>query len=103
MSEPLVRYKAHELPAADDSERARRVEEMTKPDSDIDTTDISPWTDEQLRQAVRGRFYRPVKSQITAMIDQDVLTWLKSGGRGYQTRLNAILRKEMLLALIKAK
>lgn len=28
-------------------------------------------------------------------IDEDVLTWLKEGGRGYQARVNAILRKAM--------
>jgi uncharacterized protein (DUF4415 family) len=31
-------------------------------------------------------------------IDADVLAWLKSQGAGYQTRLNAILRRAMLAA-----
>jgi uncharacterized protein (DUF4415 family) len=39
---------------------------------------------------------------VTAMVDMDVLAWLKSSGAGYQTRMNAILRKEMLLSLEKA-
>jgi len=30
-------------------------------------------------------------------VDADVLDWLKSQGRGYQSRINAILRREMLL------
>ena len=46
----------------------------------------------------RGRFYRPVKRQITARLDADVLAWLKSEGKGYQSRMNAILRKEMMAA-----
>jgi len=29
-------------------------------------------------------------------IDADVLAWLKSQGKGYQTRMNAILREAML-------
>ena len=29
-------------------------------------------------------------------IDADVLLWLKSNGKGYQTRINAILREAML-------
>ena len=40
--------------------------------------------------------YRPVKKQITARVDADVLAWLKSQGKGYQSRMNAILRREML-------
>jgi uncharacterized protein (DUF4415 family) len=37
-----------------------------------------------------------VKQQITARVDADVVAWLKSYGKGYQSRLNAILRREML-------
>jgi uncharacterized protein (DUF4415 family) len=40
--------------------------------------------------------YRPIKQQITARVDSDVLAWLKSQGKGYQSRINAILRREML-------
>jgi uncharacterized protein (DUF4415 family) len=29
-------------------------------------------------------------------LDADVLAWLKAGGRGYQTKLNTILRQAML-------
>ena len=45
---------------------------------------------------VRTGPYRPVKKQITARVDADVLAWLKSQGKGYQSRMNAILRREML-------
>jgi uncharacterized protein (DUF4415 family) len=45
------------------------------------------------------RFYRPNKKQITAKVDADVLAWLKSEGKGYQTRINAILRREMLASV----
>ena len=57
------------------------------------------WTDEQWKNAVRGRFYRPIKKQITARLDADVLDWLKKQGKGYQSRMNAILRREMLISL----
>ena len=59
------------------------------PDSGIDYSDIPPLTDME-------RFYRPVKEMTTVRIDADVLHWLRSQGKGYQTRINAILRKEML-------
>jgi uncharacterized protein (DUF4415 family) len=32
-------------------------------------------------------------------IDTDVLAWLRAQGKGYQSRINAILRREMLAAL----
>jgi uncharacterized protein (DUF4415 family) len=54
---------------------------------------------ERWKKGIRGHFYRPVKRQITARVDADVLAWLKSQGKGYQSRINAILRREMLTAL----
>lgn len=45
-----------------------------------------------------GSLYRPVKRQITVRIDADVLEWLRAQGKGYQSRINAILRREMLRA-----
>ncbi|MDO3378369.1 BrnA antitoxin family protein [Geoalkalibacter halelectricus] len=62
-------------------------------DEEIDTSDI-PESDDW-SQAVRGRFYRPVKQSITIRLDADVIHWLKKGGRGYQTRVNKILRNAM--------
>jgi uncharacterized protein (DUF4415 family) len=73
------------------------------PDESIDTSDIPELTDEAWSAGVRGRFYRPVKQQITARVDADVLDWLKSQGKGYQGRLNAILRREMLASLKQAR
>ncbi len=40
--------------------------------------------------------FRPIKRQLTMRIDSDVLAWLRSKGPGYLTRVNAILREEML-------
>jgi len=50
---------------------------------------------------VRGKFYRPLKTQASVRIDADVMEWLKRPGKGYQTRLNAILREAMLRELSK--
>ncbi|MGA2572183.1 MAG: BrnA antitoxin family protein [Terracidiphilus sp.] len=69
-----------------------------RPESEIDFSEISELTDERWKNAGRGRFYRPVKRQITARVDADVLQWLKSHGKGYQSRINAILRREILAA-----
>ena len=75
-------------------EELRALAEL--PDEQIDTSDIPPLSDAQLARMVRGRFYRPVKQQITARLDADVLDWLKGQGPGYQSRMNAILRAAML-------
>jgi uncharacterized protein (DUF4415 family) len=32
------------------------------------------------------------KERLTVRFDRDVVTWFKAGGRGYQTRMNAVLR-----------
>jgi uncharacterized protein (DUF4415 family) len=37
-----------------------------------------------------------VKTQLIERVDSDVLAWLRAAGRGYQTKLNAILRRAML-------
>ena len=67
-----------------------------RPEGRIDTSDIKPLNKKFWGQAVRNPFYRPVKQSTTVRIDADVLAWLKSPGRGYQTRINRILREAML-------
>ena len=67
-----------------------------RPESEIDYSDIPATTEADWNGAVRGKFYRPVKKQLTVRIDADVLEWLKSQGKGYQARLNGILRARML-------
>jgi uncharacterized protein (DUF4415 family) len=32
------------------------------------------------------------KEQLTVRLDKDVIDWFRSQGRGYQTRMNAVLR-----------
>jgi uncharacterized protein (DUF4415 family) len=67
-----------------------------KPESDIDFSDLPVTTEQDWHGAVRGKFYRPIKQQLTVRVDADVLEWLKSQGSGYQSRLNSILRAAML-------
>jgi len=95
----MVSYTWETLPPLTDEDRARLRALAERPDSEIDYSDIPELTDEQLKNAVRGRFYRPVKKQVTARLDADVIEWLKKQGKGYQSRMNAILRREMLAAL----
>jgi uncharacterized protein (DUF4415 family) len=41
----------------------------------------------------RARLVAPAKKQMIAMrLDADILAWLRQAGKGYQTRVNALLR-----------
>jgi len=64
-------------------------------DSDIDFSGIPKTNEKDWVEAERGKFYRPVKKQLTVRMDADVLAWLKEQGKGYQTRMNIILREAM--------
>ena len=68
----------------------------TMSEEQIDTSDIPVLSEAFWKTAVSNPFYRPIKRQLTVRLDADVLTWLRSAGRGYQTRLNAILREAMV-------
>lgn len=63
------------------------------PDNKIDVSDLPEVRD--WSGAVIGKFYRPIKKPVTLRIDADILAWLKSQGRGYQTRINKLLRGAM--------
>jgi uncharacterized protein (DUF4415 family) len=92
----MVEYTPDTLPKLTEDRRKELAKLDALPVDQIDTSDIPELTDEQWVGANRGRFYRPIKQQITARLDADVLAWLKAGGQGYQTRMNAILRRAML-------
>ena len=78
------------------NKKAKQVAEelnalMNQSENDINTEDqpeVIDWS-----QAVRGKFYRPIKQQVTLRLDADLLDWFKSKGSRYQTRINAALRQ----------
>ncbi len=65
-------------------------------DEDIDFTDIPELTEDFFANAKVGEFYRPKKKQVTVTIDADILDWLKTDSKGYQAKLNSVLRQSML-------
>ena len=69
------------------------------PDSDIDFSDIPRLPESFWKNAMRNPFYRPVKRQVTVRLDADIIAWLRQQGKGYQTRLNHLLRSAMLREL----
>jgi uncharacterized protein (DUF4415 family) len=65
-----------------------------KKDEHIDFSDAPPvidWSGAEI-----GKFYRPKKKPVTMRLDTDIIEWLKSEGRGYQTKANGLLRHAML-------
>jgi len=90
-TEKIARAKG--IPKLTEEEKGKLRQLAVMPDDQIDLTDIPEITDFSGFEV--GKFYRPVKETVTIRLDSDVLHWLKQGGKGYQSRLNAILRKEM--------
>ena len=94
-----ISFKSGSLPPLTPTQRKELKALAKLPDSTIDTSDIQPSSATQWAQAVQGRFYKPKKTATTVRVDADVLAWLKSDGKGYQTRINGILRDAMLQSL----
>ena len=88
---------------------AAEIQEML--DQGLDETDwarLKDMTDEEVEQnalednrrhGVPDDWYKdahlttwPPKKQISIRIDEDILTFFRSQGKGYQTRINAVLR-----------
>jgi uncharacterized protein (DUF4415 family) len=77
--------------------RRRKLAKLAaRPDSEIDFSEIPALKASFWKNAVRNPFYRPVKRQLTVRLDADVVVWLRQQGKGYQTRLNQVLREAML-------
>ena len=63
-----------------------------------DFSDCPIMTEEELKK-LRPRhpeYFKPKKEAIQIRIDADVLAWFKAYGKGYQSRINTILRNVML-------
>ncbi len=81
----------------DDEQLARLKRLAAMPEAAIDTTDSPEAPEWAWANAERGRFYRPRKEAITIRVDADVLDWFRTNadGRGYQTAINAALRRHV--------
>jgi len=65
-------------------------------DEDIDLSDAPEITPAMFAKAIVRRGVKPhTKRQLTLRLDSDVLEWFKKQGRGYQTRINLLLRAYM--------
>jgi uncharacterized protein (DUF4415 family) len=92
----MVTYRREPGSPLTAKQKANLAELAKRPEHEIDTSDIPEWTDAMWKDAVRGRFYRPVKKAVSLRLDADVIAWLKKDGKGYQSRANRLLREKML-------
>lgn len=95
----MVRYKQGKLPPLTEERRAELKALAEQRDDKIDYSDIPPLDESFWANAAPNPFFKPIKTHASVRIDADVLAWLKSQGKGYQTRMNAILREAMLRSM----
>ena len=87
-------YKNINLPSLNE-EQLKEIETLkAMSDDQIDTSDIPEATAEMLAS---GNLYyaaslKMPKTDVHIKIDDDNLEWLKKAGKGYQPRLNNVLR-----------
>ncbi len=86
--------KNKDIDAMDD-EDIEYYKNANLPDDEWLPADQIPWIKAYQEKKGIRKMYAPRKKSITLRIDEDVLEFFKQSGRGYQTRLNAILRKAM--------
>ena len=78
----------------------KRLEKI-KAFKNTDFSDSPVLTEEQMKGFKPSHLrnmanYKPIKKTVNVRLDADVIEWLQSAGRGYQTRMNSILRDAML-------
>ncbi|MDR1574651.1 MAG: BrnA antitoxin family protein [Treponema sp.] len=63
-----------------------------------DFSDCPILTEEELKKMrpKHPEYFRPLKKAVQIRLDADVLAWFKGYGKGYQSRINAVLRDVML-------
>ncbi len=65
-----------------------RVKAMKE--SEIDYSEIPPLEEDFFKKAI---VWPGTKKQVTLRLDPDILEFFRKQGRGYQSRINAVLRK----------
>jgi uncharacterized protein (DUF4415 family) len=93
-----------------DSQKAKKPEDISQ--EDWDAVDFPPLSEEQLagmrparevfpdigafpKPRHRGPQKAPTKLQATVRFDRDVIEYFRGTGRGWQTRMNETLRREV--------
>jgi len=70
-----VEHTLDTLPPLTEAQKSDLKRLAALPDDEIDASDIPELTAAQLSEMKRPEHFRPVKKQITARLDADVLAW----------------------------
>ena len=88
---PAHTYETIDFPPLTDEQKKELEALDAMSESDIDCSEIPEKLDSPIMP-----YYLPslkvAKTSIHTMIDNDTLAWLKQSGKGYQARLNNVLR-----------
>ena len=73
----------------------KRLDELD--DKDINFSEVPEIPPSKFARGIVRSGLKPIppKKQLTLRVDQDVLAWFRAQGRGYHTRINALLRAYM--------
>lgn len=87
----IVRYTRHDLPKG----KTHWVKVETMSEEEIETSaktdlDNPRWTKKMLKSAVLNMPKKKV--HVNIFLDKDIVDWFKSDGKGYQTRINSVLK-----------
>jgi uncharacterized protein (DUF4415 family) len=77
----------------------KRAAANINPPTSVESSELSPPEETISKDTAFNSLYRPKKNSTTVRIDADVLLWLRAQGKGYQSRMNAILRAAMIASL----
>lgn len=95
--ERIVRYSLDEIrekiAKGEDRTDWARVDAMTDEDIERAMRDDPDWAGfEDIDWSKAEVVFPAAKTSISIRVDQDVVDFFKSTGKGYQTRMNAVLR-----------
>jgi len=98
--ERIVRYSAQEIDEkiakGEDRTDWARVEALTDADIERAMRDDPDWADHINVNWSEAEIVHPApKRALSIRLDEDVVAFFKAYGRGYQTRINAVLRHFM--------
>ena len=98
--ENIVRYSADEIrrmvDAGEGKTNLKRLAEITDEEIEAQMRDDPDWADFMDIDWSKATVVYPVdKKAVSIRLDSDVLDFFKAEGKGYQTRINAVLRSYM--------
>jgi uncharacterized protein (DUF4415 family) len=87
--ESLIQTKSKDICLSETAKKELHLLKKRKIDlSDPDAPEIVDWS-----KVVIGKFYRPIKKQITLRMDADILEWFKDHADKYQPLINQACRE----------